>query len=227
MLTILLADAELELVPPKLTGHQQVQQAAKRVGANASKMLLDSSLHYAALRQAPEGERRGRPDLAHFFLLTVLESIPNRLGLVQVMVHTRHDELIRIAPETRLIRNYNRFCGLIQQLFETGVVGQPEPLLQLEKKRTLESILKELKPDRVVVLHPEGTSKQPVELFSADDEERDIVCIIGGFPSGDYRSTFPPTAEKVSIFPQALTVWTVAAEILAHYPRGAGTIRER
>ena len=106
MLTLLLVDAELELVPPKLTGHQQVVQSAKRVGASPSKMLLDSSLHYAALRHAPDGERRGRPDLVHFFLLTVLESIPNRLGQVRVMVHTRHDDLIRIGSVTEQVAGF-------------------------------------------------------------------------------------------------------------------------
>ena len=227
MLTLLLADAELEVVPPKLTGHQQVVQSAKRTGVSASRMLLDSSLHYAALRNVPEGERRGRPDLTHFFLLTVLESIPNRLGQVRVLVHTRHDALIRVLPTTRLIRNFNRFCGLIQQLFETGEVGKPEPLLKLEPHRTLGSVLDELKPDRVIVLHPEGEARAPAALFSDADPERHTVCIIGGFPSGDYRSALPATAERVSIFPEALTVWTVAAEILAHYPRGKGTIRAR
>lgn len=227
MLTVLLADAELERVPPKLTGHQQVVQSARRVGVSPSKMLLDSSLHYAALRHAPEGERRGRPDLAHFFLLTVLESIPNRLGRVRVLVHTRHDELIRIAPTTRLIRNYNRFCGLIQQLFETGVVGQPEPLLRLESKRSLASILEELMPDRTLVLHPEGTLRVPAALFQPEDASRQVVCVIGGFPSGDYRSVLPADAERVAIFPGALTVWTVAAEILAHYPRGIVETRQR
>ncbi len=227
MLTLLLVDAELELVPPKLTGHQQVVQSAKRTGVSASKMILDSSLHYAALRNVPEGERRGRPDLTHFFLLTVLESVPNRLSQVRVLVHTRHDDLIRILPTTRLIRNFNRFCGLIQQLFETGAVGQPEPLLTLEQKRTLPSILEELKPDRVIVLHPEGEARQPSALFSPADKDRHVVCIIGGFPSGDYRSPLPPDAERVSIFPDALTVWTVAAELLAHYPRVSAEMRAR
>jgi rRNA small subunit pseudouridine methyltransferase Nep1 len=218
MLTLLLADAELERVPPKLTGHAQVVQSARQAGVSASKMLLDSSLHYAALRQAPEGERRGRPDLVHFFLLTALESIPNKDGALRVLVHTRNDELIRIEPNTRLIRNYGRFCGLMQQLFENHSVGQPEPLLTLEPKRSLASILDEVGPDRLIVLHPEGTPGLPREVFKPTDAQENIVCIIGGFPSGGYRSPLPPDAERRSIHAEALTVWTVAAELLAHYP---------
>ena len=70
MLTLVLSDAELELVPQTIRGHQQVVTAAKRLGVSAGRMLLDSSLHYAAMRKLEEGERRGRPDLVHVFLLT-------------------------------------------------------------------------------------------------------------------------------------------------------------
>lgn len=227
MLTLVLADAELELVPPQLAGHPQVAQSARRLGVSPTRMLLDSSLHYAALRGAPEGGRRGRPDLVHFFLLTVLESIPNKLGVVRVLVHTRHDELIRVAPETRLIRNYNRFCGLVQQLFSTGRVGDPTLLLVLERERRLPDVLSETGADRVLVLHPKGDARRPDRLFSADDAERNVAAVIGGFPSGDYRSPLPDRAERVSIHPEPLTVWTVAAELLAHYPRAAGERRAR
>jgi rRNA small subunit pseudouridine methyltransferase Nep1 len=218
MLTLILTDAELELVPQKLTGHQQVIQSARRSGVNPSKMLLDSSLHYAGLRSIPEGDRRGRPDLVHFFLLTVLESIPNKRGDVRVLVHTRNNELIRFVPETRLIRNYNRFCGLMQKLFETGSVGEPDPLIEMQKDRDLNSILRQVKPKRTIVLHPEGTPKEPRQVFTPEDATRDVAAIIGGFPSGDYRSELPKDAERVSIFAEPLTVWTVAAELLAHYP---------
>lgn len=219
MLTLILVDTELEVVPPKLTGHQQVVQSARRAGVSSAKLILDSSQHYQALRDTHDGNRRGRPDLAHFFLLTALESIPNKQGHLRIFIHTRHDKLIRVDPKTRLIRNYNRFLGLMQQLFEQGEVGQPEPLLSLERKTTLADLLAELKPDRVLVMHPEGLPKKPAEIFTDADLDNDVVALIGGFPSGDYQSPLPANAERVSIFPDALTVWTVAAELLAHYPR--------
>lgn len=217
MLTFVLADAELERVPQRLTGHQQVVTSAQRAGVVPSRMLLDSSLHYAALRDVPDGERRGRPDLIHFFLLTVLESIANKEGNVRVFVHTRNDEVITVAPQTRLIRNYNRFCGLVQQLFATGSLNTPEPLLSLERKIPLPDLLARIGAQRCIVLDPAGTATTPQDLFKAGERERSIVVVIGGFPSGDYRSPLPADAERVSIFPEALTVWTVAAEVLAAY----------
>lgn len=227
MLTLLLADAELELIPSSIVGHPQVLQSARRAGVPPRRMLLDSSLHYAAIRSLPEGQRRGRPDLIHVFLLTVLESIPNKLGLARVLVHTRNDELIRIHPDTRLIRNYGRFCGLIQQLFEKGKVGEPAPLLALETRRPLPSVLEELRPDRTILLDADGRPIPAAEIFSPDDTNRNVVAIIGGFPSGSFRSEVPPEAEPISLHPDLLTVWTVAAELLAHYPRGTAPSRTR
>jgi rRNA small subunit pseudouridine methyltransferase Nep1 len=225
MLTLVLCDAELELVPPKLTGHQQVIRSAQHSGVSPSKMLLDSSLHYAAMRSLPQGERRGRPDLVHFFLLTVLESIPNKLGHVRVYVHTRNDEVIEVAPQTRLIRNYNRFCGLMQKLFENGSVGEPEPLLTMKRDFPLSDLLKKIKPQRGIVLAPAPQFRLPSELFRPDDATGHVAALIGGFPSGDYRSPLPPGFERVSIHPEPLTVWTVAAELLAHYPRTGSTVQ--
>lgn len=222
MLTLLLADTELERVPRELTGHQQVVASARRAGVRANQMLLDSSLHHAAIRKAGlvEGERRGRPDLLHVFLLTVLESIANKAGHVQVLVHTRHDELIRIKPETRLVRNYGRFCGLVQQLFETGEVPPDLGLLTMQDERSLESIVKQVAPERVLILDDAAQPKPIWDVFSAHDGESNVLAIIGGFPSGTFRSPLPK-GEHVGLGPTQLAVWTVAAQLLVNYERAA------
>jgi rRNA small subunit pseudouridine methyltransferase Nep1 len=218
MLTLLLVDAELERVPSSLTGHPQVATSARRVGASATRMLLDSSLHHAAMRKLPDGARRGRPDLVHFFLINALESPANRAGQLRLLVHTREDYLVRVEPRTRLVRNYNRFCGLIQQLFETGRVPPEDPLLTLEPSRTVADIVAQVRPDRVLVLDETGPVRPPWDVFTADDVARETLCIIGGFPSGTFRSALPE-GERVSFGPEQLPVWTVAWELLANYER--------
>ena len=35
-----------------------------------------------------------------------------------IIVHTRNNDVITIDPETRIMRNYTRFIGLMEQLFE-------------------------------------------------------------------------------------------------------------
>lgn len=221
MLTLLLADAELERMPPQLTGHAQVQETARRFGQNASRMLLDSSLHYAALRALPDSNRRGRPDLVHLFLLTCLESILNRAGRLRTLVHTREDLLLRVQSHTRIQRNYSRFCGLIEQLFETGKVPPDEPLLTLERQRPLDGVLAELAPDRVLIFDEAGTPRAPGGVFGPADADRNLVAIVGGFPHGTYRSPLP-AGDRISLFPEPLSVWTVAAELLSHYAHVSG-----
>ncbi|HKZ99119.1 MAG TPA: hypothetical protein VJ326_05980 [Thermoplasmata archaeon] len=61
MLTLVLADAELELVPSEIAGHPAVHSSAKKRGRSPTSLLLDSSLHHPALRDMPE-PRRGPPD---------------------------------------------------------------------------------------------------------------------------------------------------------------------
>lgn len=228
MLTILLVDAELELVPQSITGHQQVVTAAYRFGVKPNDMLLDSSLHYAAMRKLEEGERRGRPDLIHFFLLTGLESMLNQRGQLRLLLHTREGNLIRVDPETRLVRNFNRFCGLIQQLFKTGRVPPDRGLLTMEKNRTPADVFAEVKPDRVVILDEEGARAAPWDVFQAGDGAKNVLAIVGGFPSGRFTSPLPE-GERISLGPDLLSVWTVASELIVNYERVAppGTRRQK
>lgn len=218
MLTILLVDAELERVPASITGHPQVGTSAKKAGTRAGRMLLDASLHHAAMRKLEDAGRRGRPDLIHVFLLTALESPVNHAGHLRILVHTRENYLLRIDPTTRLVRNFNRFCGLIEQLFETGKVPPEAPLLTLEPNWTPAAIADLVHPDRTVILDETGTRTNPWDVFGPADAARNVLAIVGGFPSGSYRSPLPP-GERVGFGARLLTVWTVAAELLMNYER--------
>lgn len=220
MLTLILADSELEIVPEPLWGHPAIVNSAKQRGKKPSRILLDSSLHHNAMKALPENERRGRPDLVHFFLITALESVLNKKGKMRVYVHTRNNELIKVAPDLRIMRSYSRFIGLVEQLFAEGCVPQPpeKPLMQMEFNRTLESIIKEVKPDAVLVLSPEGISVKLREYLQKFPESKNIACIIGGFPHGDFKSpAYALASEKISISDELLTGWTVASELIVNY----------
>lgn len=118
MLTIILAESELEKIPNQILSHPSVISHSKQFNKRPVNMILDASFHHSAMKNMPEGERRGRPDIVHISLLTALESILNKKGELKVVVHTRNNEAIYIDPETRLMKNYVRFIGLIEQLFE-------------------------------------------------------------------------------------------------------------
>ena len=55
MLTLVLADTELERVPVEIQRHPSVRASARKRGRSPGSILLDSSLHHPALRKAPEG----------------------------------------------------------------------------------------------------------------------------------------------------------------------------
>ena len=220
MLTLILADAELETVPEPLWGHPAIVNSANMRGKKPSRILLDSSLHHGAMKNLPEAERRGRPDLTHFFLITALESILNKKGKLRVLVHTRNNELIRVAPDLRIMRSYSRFVGLVEQLFVDGRVPQaPEkPLMEMQRNRPLASIIKEAKPDAVIALSPEGAPVKLAQYLTKFPQEKNVVCIIGGFPHGDFKSpAYALASEKISISDELLTGWTVASELIVNY----------
>ncbi len=215
MLTIILADAELELVPPALAGHPAIRTSARKRGRSPVSILLDSSLHHPALLRFPEGERRGRPDVVHVFVLLCLDSILNQEGRLRTIVHTRNDEVLRFARETRLPRNYTRFVGLMEDLFAKGRVPEEEPLVTLDRGVALRTLLGELGGESWAFA--EGGA--PIELTTAIARvTRDLVAVVGGFPHGSFRSPVADFCDRVvSIHPQPLKAWTIASEILVSY----------
>jgi len=57
-----------------------------------------------------------RPDITHQSLLTLMDSPLNKAGLLQVYVSTANGVLIKISPNTKIPRTYNRFAALMAQL---------------------------------------------------------------------------------------------------------------
>ena len=157
MLTIVLAESELEKIPVSLFRHQTIVSSAQRRMKKPSEILLDSNYHHAAMRNLPEWERRGRPDIVHLFLLVTLESIANKKNFLRVIVHTRNDEMIAFNPTTRIMRNYDRFVGLMEQLFEKQVIPDEEkPLITLTKDKKLNQIVKQNSYDYIIAFSSEG-----------------------------------------------------------------------
>jgi rRNA small subunit pseudouridine methyltransferase Nep1 len=215
LLTLILADAELEIVPAELTGHPAVHASAKKRGRSPGSILLDSSLHHPALRNLPDGDRRGRPDLVHGFVLLCLDSILNVERRLETVVHTRHDDVIRFAPETRVPRNYTRFVGLMEDLFAKGVVPPDNPLIRLERGTPLARLLASRTGPRWAFAEGGEPIDLPAELARVPDE---LVAVVGGFPHGEFRSPVRASCDRVlSIHPSPLKAWTVAAEILSAY----------
>lgn len=221
MLTLVLAESELELVPESIKSHPKVLSAARFRDRRASRTLLDSSVHHEAMHQLPEGERRGRPDLVHFSLLLALDSALNKADQLRVVVHTRNDERIAIHPDTRLMRNYPRFVGLVETLFREGATPKKEPLLVYEPGWTLQRVLEHHATGPIVCFSEKGSPVEPSTWMAAKvAQSPDLTIVLGCFPHGDFHQ--PPETfanEVVGLGGAALSVWTVEMEVLASYER--------
>jgi rRNA small subunit pseudouridine methyltransferase Nep1 len=220
LLTLIIAEAALETVPKNLWSHPAVRRHSKRQKKPPQHLLLDRSLHHAAMKKLRENEKRGRPDITHFALLEALGSPLNKEGLLQVYVHTNNDYIITVNPKARLPRNYNRFLGLIEQLYRLGKVPlEGETLLKLENK-TLQKLLAEIRADYVMLLSREGKPKTLQEAVPSLHKKRRPAVIIGGFPHGNFSKTTLKLADEiVSVDSEMLEAWTLTARVIYEYER--------
>lgn len=221
MLHLVLADCELERVPPELADHRVVRWWARRRGRRPTELLLDSSLFHPALHRLEDGHRRGRPDIVHRCLLLSLDSPLNREGLLKVYVHTRNDEVIEVDPDTRLPRSFHRFAGLMEELFLKG--GTEGGRVRMRKEK-LTDLLRRIGAPRTLVLDPGGEPRLWRELYRGGEE---VCAVVGGFAEGGYLSDltgFP--AERVCVDPEPLPSSTIVARLIFSYEEKVG-LQER
>jgi rRNA small subunit pseudouridine methyltransferase Nep1 len=212
--TLILAEASVELVPRQLRGHSSVVVNAKRQGRDPARVLLDSSFHHRAMRGLPEAERRGRPDIAHFCLLLAQGSRLNAAGRLRLYLHTRDDIVIAVKPETRLPRVYDRFKGLIEQVLVEGAVPRDEQFLRVEEGG-LASLVGRLAPPRVLLLTPSGKRTTLQKLFPPKKPADGTAVLVGAFPHGDFTdATRKLAGETASVADEPMEAWAVVGEVL-------------
>ncbi len=109
MLTIILAESSLELIPNQLQNHSSVTSYSKKFKKNPSKSLLDNCWHFAAMKGLDNEIKRGRPDIVHVTLLSLCTTRAFFENKINVFVHTINNEIITIHNNTRLPKSYHRF----------------------------------------------------------------------------------------------------------------------
>ncbi|HID08731.1 TPA: 16S rRNA methyltransferase, partial [Candidatus Micrarchaeota archaeon] len=72
----------MELVPEEIRHHRSVRAWCRRFGRKPDEAVLDVSYMRSAMKGLPDAERRGRPDIVHYFLLSVMEGPAGQEGLV-------------------------------------------------------------------------------------------------------------------------------------------------
>jgi rRNA small subunit pseudouridine methyltransferase Nep1 len=211
MLSIVIADSEIELVPDEIAGHAAIRRKAKRRGKPPAETLLDSNMDHVPMRRLVDGDRRGRPDIAHLCLLVALDSISSREGDLLVYVHTREDVILTFDPGTRLPRVQGRFYGILEKILtsETGtdLIGYD--------KMNLAGLCLKIAPDITLALTPSGKRSSLAEEMSGKEH---VLSIIGGFPRGEFKSPVESLADAtISCYPDSLNAWTVLNEVVFSY----------
>lgn len=182
----MLAEAAIETVPAEISGHPAVVSRAHKLGSKASETLLDRSYHHAAMKGLEENWKRGRPDIVHFALMEALATPLFISGNLDVFVHSYGNKVISIAEGLRIPKSYFRFEGVMASLFRDGVVKSDEGKVLLEMQDgTLEELIRDIEPDRVVGLSSAGVQSSAQEVVAKNKADH-CAFVIGAFPKGHF-----------------------------------------
>lgn len=88
--------------------------------------LLNSDDHAQYITKMKKTPADYRPDIAHYTLLTLLDSPLNKAGLLKVYLHTSKNVLVDISSHIRIPRTFKRFAGLMVQLLHTRKIKSSE-----------------------------------------------------------------------------------------------------
>ena len=126
--------------------------------------------------------KRGRPDIVHSSLLEASSITLYFEKKISIYIHTINDQILKINDNVRLPKSYQRFVGLIEQLFsEKRIESEGNILLEIMNMKFSE-LIKKINPKSIVGLSrlDKTSSYQKVAQALEDDS----CIIIGGFQKG-------------------------------------------
>lgn len=239
ILTVIFAESSIELVDKNLAKHPQIIKYARKRGKKPTEIVLDKSYHYQAIKdeylKSKNKEKNferylktGRPDIIHFSLLSVLETPLNFEGLLKVYVHTLNDYVIDVNPKIRLPKNYNRFLGLIEQLYAIKKVPLKGEALLTLYEMTIEDLVKRICPSKIFALSRLGKPKTLEEACKEMSGLSKPLAIIGGFPHGHFsKSIINLSDEIIKIDNEGLNTWIVASRLVYEFERSIDLPKKR
>jgi rRNA small subunit pseudouridine methyltransferase Nep1 len=218
MISLVLAESALELVPLELQDHPSVLSHAQKLGKDPSEILLDNSWHFAAMKGINNEIKRGRPDLVHFSILEAT-TIPLYLqNKIKIYVHTIDDKVIYIGENVHIPKSYHRFEGLIEKLFLEKIIQTDTSILLEIKEKSFSELINEIKPSKIIGFSTTGKLSSFEKISS---EISDNTCIvIGGFQKGHFsESTKSKITQLFSVDTLSYEAHVVIARILYEYEK--------
>ena len=218
MLSLVLAESALELIPKALQNHPSVISYAKKLEKNPSDILLDNSWHFAAMKGIENEIKRGRPDIVHLCLLEAC-TIPLYLeNKIKIFLHTQDDKVIFIGDKVRIPKSYHRFAGLIEKLFKEKIIESDEKKLLELKDMSFSELLNHIEPKKVVGFSINGKSESYQNVASTLDDDSCIV--VGGFQKGHFSELVTKRFnEMYSVDKKSLEAHVVVGRILYEYEK--------
>ena len=223
-LFFILAECALEPIPIELRNHPKFRRYAKKQKRPLETIIFDKSIHSFLINNPEVYEKRGRPDLVHISLHSILSTPLCKTGHLKIFLHTVNDLVIQVDPSIRLPRNYIRFVGLISQLFEMGQVPPKGLSLLSIRRMTMKQLIDEIKPKYTILFSETG---QEVELMNFMCEAIDhipLAVIVGGFPHGNFsKETYQCANETLAISKIPLDAHVVVSRVIYAYEMAVKT----
>ncbi len=218
MISLILSESSLELVPSELKHHPSVISHARKLGKHPSEILLDNSWHFAAMKGIENEMKRGRPDLVHFSILEAT-TIPLYLqNKMKLYVHTLDDKVISFGKNVHIPKSYHRFEGVIEKLYqEKEITTNDDVLLEIEEK-TFSELLDEINPSKVFGFSTKGI-KSTYEKIAKEITD-DACIVVGGFQKGHFSdSVQTKITDLYSVGDESFEGHVVVARMLYEYEK--------
>tara|TARA_B100000029_G_scaffold385108_1_gene380727 strand:- start:298 stop:966 length:669 start_codon:yes stop_codon:yes gene_type:complete len=218
MLTIILVESSLELIPKEMYAHPSVRSYSKKFKKNPSKTLLDNSWHFAAMKGLQNEIKRGRPDIIHLTLLSICTTPGFFEKKIQVFIHTINNQIISINNNTRLPKSYHRFQGLMEKLFLSKSIQSESEILMKIEDFSLSELISKINPTQIIGLTTKGQKTTFQELVKQLSENSCIL--IGGFQKGHFSNQTQKILEQsFSISDLSLEAHLVASRLVYEYEK--------
>ena len=218
MISLILAESSLEIIPSELEHHPSVISHARKLDKHPSEILLDNSWHFAAMKGIENEMKRGRPDLVHFSILEAT-TIPLYLqNKMKLYVHTLDDKVISFGKNVHIPKSYHRFAGVIEKLYqEKEITTKDDVLLEIEEK-TFSELLDEINPSKVLGFSTAGDNSTYEKI--AKDIPDDTCIVIGGFQKGHFsNSVVNKITDLYSVGDESFEGHVIVARMLYEYEK--------
>ncbi len=218
MISLILAESSLELIPSELKSHPSVISHAQKLGKKPLEILLDNSWHFAAMKGIANEIKRGRPDLVHFCILEATSIPLYQKNEIKIYIHTINDKVIYFGNNIHIPKSYHRFAGLIEKLFlEKTIDSKGNNLLEI-KDKSFSDLIDEINPSIVVGFSRKGKQLSFENIVNTIPENSCLV--IGGFQKGHFSDNILKRIDQlISLNDSSLEAHVIVARLLYEYEK--------